>query len=90
MYLSPVIYPVTLVKTASDDFGGLFGTSVHLIDIYRLNPMEHFITIFRNLLYDNRFPDTTEWLVCGLWAVVVFALGLVIFRRNERNLAEAL
>ncbi|GGK95358.1 hypothetical protein GCM10007382_14480 [Salinibacterium xinjiangense] len=90
MYLSPIIYPVSLVEQASKDVGGLLGTSVSLIDIYRLNPMDHFITVFRNLLYDNRWPDPVEWLVCFAWASITLILGVLVFQRNDKRLAEAL
>ncbi len=90
MYFSPIIYPVTLVDSGSAKIGGLLGTSITLAEIYRLNPVEHFVEIFRNLIYDNRFPDPSEWIVCAIWACGSLALGMFIFRRNERNLAEAL
>lgn len=90
MYLSPIIYPIRLVEQASRDTGGLFGTPVTLIDIYHLNPMEHFIAVFRQLMYDNRWPDLNEWLICVCWAAVSITLGLLVFRRNDKKLAEAL
>ena len=90
MYLTPIIYPLSLVKSTSDDIGGLLGTPIRLLDIYRLNPMEHFVTVFRQLLYDNRVPDGAELLICLGWTVASFVIGIIVFRRNERNLAEAL
>lgn len=90
MYLSPIIYPVTLVKTQSDVLGGLFGSNITLLDIYTANPMVHFIGVFRNLLYDNRWPDGGSLLICAIWAVAALAVGLFVFRRNEKGLAEAL
>lgn len=90
MYLAPIIYPVSMVSNVSRDLGGLAGTSVTLEDIYLLNPMVHFIEVFRNLLYDNRYPALEEWLVCLGWAVAAFVIGLLVFRTNEKKLAEAL
>lgn len=90
MYLSPIIYPVTLVKTQSDSLGGILGSNITLLDIYTANPMVHFIGVFRNLLYDNRFPDPGSLLTCAIWAVAALAIGLFVFRRNEKGLAEAL
>lgn len=90
MYLSPIIYPASLVEKLSKEHGGLFGTPVTIADIYHLNPMEHFVNVFRQLLYDNRWPDPQEWLICACWAVGAFVLGMFVFRRNERNLAELL
>lgn len=90
MYMSPIIYPASLVETESAKLGGLFGTPITIADIYHLNPMEHFVNVFRQLLYDNRWPDPSEWLVCLCWSLGSILLGMYVFRRKERNLAEAL
>lgn len=90
MYLSPIIYPIKMVTERSDAWGGLWGTSITLESVYRLNPMVHFIEVFRNLLYDNRWPDPSQWAICAAWALGTFAVGLWVFRRNEKRLAEAL
>lgn len=90
MYLTPIIYPISLVQTQSDRVGPLFGTPVTVLDIYSVNPMVHFVQVFRELLYDNRWPSGGAFLACAIWAFVTFALGLLIFRRNEKGLAEAL
>lgn len=90
MYLSPIIYPISLVKRESEKLGGLLGTPITVADIYQLNPMVHFIEVFRNLLYDNRFPDLSQWLICAAWAIGSIVLGMFVFRRNERRLAEVL
>lgn len=90
MYLTPIIYPISLVSNASKDVGGLFGTGITLIDVYKLNPMEHFVSLFRQVLYDNRWPDTGDFLICLAWSIGAFAVGMIVFRRNEKSLAEAL
>jgi len=89
MYLTPVIYPISLVQNQSDRFGNILG-SVTLVDLYRLNPMERFLSAFRSLLYDNAWPATADTIACILSAAIMFALGWVVFRRNERKLAEIL
>lgn len=90
MYLTPIIYPLTLVDEQSRAYGGLFGTSVTVLDIYRINPMERFVAVFRQLLYDNRWPNPQDFLLCAIWALAAFVVGLWIFRRSEKGLAEAL
>jgi len=90
MYLTPIIYPISLVAVQSQNFGGLFGTSVTILDIYEINPLVHFVAVFRQLLYDNRWPDTQDFLLCAIWAFAAFVIGLWIFRRSEKGLAEAL
>lgn len=90
MYLTPIIYPISLVATQSEKYGGLFGTSVTILDIYRINPLERFVAVFRQLLYDNRWPNPQDFLLCAVWALAAFVVGLWIFRRSEKGLAEAL
>lgn len=90
MYMTPIIYPISLVADQSARFGGLFGTSITILDIYRVNPLERFVAVFRQLLYDNRWPDPQDFLLCVIWALVALAIGVLVFRRSERGLAEAL
>ena len=90
MYLTPIIYPGSLVKTQSDEIGYLFGSELTVEFFYNLNPMVHFLEVFRNLMYDQRFPGLEEWVICLLWAAVSLVIGIFVFQRNERKLAEAL
>lgn len=84
MYLTPIIYPISLVKEGAEQYGGW------ILDVYRLNPMERFVAVFRNLLYDNRLPAWDDVLWCVGSAGIVFALGYWVFSRNEKRLAELL
>ena len=83
MYLTPIIYPVTLVEAAARDHPWV-------LVLYRLNPMEHFTVVFRNLLYDNRRPAIPDVLWCVGAATVTFVLGYLVFSRADRRLAELL
>ena len=89
-YLTPILYPVELVATQSDKLGGLLGTSVTLLDVYSLNPVEGFIEIFRNLLYDNRMPDLWTVVIALVWTASAFAVGSWMYSRKEKLLAELL
>lgn len=90
MYLTPIIYPISLVETQSENVGGLLGTPITVLGLYEVNPMVQFVQVFRELLYDNRWPSGPALLACTLWALGTFILGLIIFRRTEKGLAEAL
>ena len=89
-YLTPILYPVELVETQSDKLGGLAGTPITLLDLYTLNPVEGFIEIFRNLLYDNRAPELSTVLIALGWTVLVFGAGAWMYARKEKMLAELL
>lgn len=90
MYLTPVIYPLSLVEAQSEKMGPLFGSNITLIDVYSLNPMEQFINVFRTVLYDVTAPSLTSLFTCFLWAFISLAIGVFIYSRKDKNLAEAL
>jgi ABC-2 type transport system permease protein len=89
LYVAPIIYPVSLVAAQSDRIGPLVG-GVTLLDLYRVNPFERFIAVFRSLLYDNTWPAVDDVLVCVGWTAVSIVLGLWVFSRHEKRLAELL
>jgi ABC-2 type transport system permease protein len=88
-YLTPIVYPLNEVAERSESVGPLFG-DVTVLDIYQLNPMESFAEVFRNLLYDNRMPETGTMLEVAAWAAVAFVVGAWVFGRHQKRLAEAL
>jgi ABC-type polysaccharide/polyol phosphate export permease len=88
-YASPIVYPLTYVLEQSNRVGAVLG-SWTLYDLYRLNPMERFVELFRTMLYDNRWPPLDSTLICVAWAAVALVVGAVVFSRNEKKLAEAL
>jgi ABC-type polysaccharide/polyol phosphate export permease len=84
MYLTPIIYPISLVEDVAAREGSW------VLFVYRLNPMERFVEVFRNLLYDNRLPNGDDLLYCAVVALITFTLGYLVFSRKERRLAELL
>ena len=89
-YLTPILYPVSLVETQSEKLGSIPGTQIGLIDFYQLNPMETFVAIFRNLLYDNRLPSADVVFVALLWTAVTATVGFGLFAKKEKQMAELL
>jgi len=90
MWLSPIIYPISLVANRSAELGPIPGTGITLLDIYSLNPIVHFVTAFRNVMYDNRMPSAIDLGMCALWALVSLVVGFLTFRRMDSRLAEFL
>ena len=80
-YATPIVYPFSYVSNNASDA---------VERIYRLNPMERFVTVFRNLLYDNRLPSLSDSLFVVLAAAGALVAGWWIFRRCEGRLAEEL
>lgn len=85
-YATPIVYPAMLVP----DSTRLLGVQIPLRTLYELNPMEHFVAVFRSLLYDNRFPELGDVLFTVGAATVALLAGWTIFRRYEPRLAEEL
>ena len=56
--------------------------------IYKLNPMVHYVTAYRNLLYDGRFPGATSLIYIAVMTPLVMAGGWAIFRRMVDRIAE--
>ena len=84
MFLTPIIYPISLVDDAAARSGEW------ILQVYQLNPMLHIVEVFRALLYDNRLPGAVESLAAIGSASVVFVVGYLVFSRHERRLAELL
>jgi ABC-type polysaccharide/polyol phosphate export permease len=82
-YATPIIYPISLLEQSA-------GVPSWLLVIYRLNPMERFSEVFRNLLYDNRMPTPATSLYCLSVAACILVAGYAVFRRFEGRLAEEL
>ena len=74
MYLSPVIYPVTLVP---EPYQWL------LI----LNPMTGIIGAYRTVLL-NQPADWRALSFSIVFAIVVFVIGVLVFHRTERRVAD--
>jgi len=87
-YLTPILYPITLVQAQSEKWGGLLGTPVTLEMLYKLNPLEPYVAIFRDLLYHNTMPETGSVIAALAWAIGTFGLGLLYFVKTEKRLAE--
>ena len=89
-YLTPVVYPMNLVVQATSHRREIFGVEIPLLFLYRCNPMERFVAVFRSLLYDNTWPDWSDAVFCIITAAVTLAIGSWVFGRFEGRVAEEL
>jgi ABC-type polysaccharide/polyol phosphate export permease len=80
-YATPIVYPYSYVRN---------NASPTVETLYRLNPMERFVTVFRNLLYDNRLPSLSDSVYVFAAAGIALVAGWTIFRRYEGRMAEEL
>ena len=49
------------------------------------NPMYHFITFFRSLILYGRIPSWNIWAICICSGIAIFAAGLIIFKKMQKN-----
>lgn len=83
-YSVPVVYPVSLVPEERT----VLGVDVPVRTIYELNPLVRMVECYRAVLYDLRFPPLGSFLYFTAAAVLVLAIGLALFARLDRRLAE--
>ena len=81
-YLTPIIYPISFVPEHSHGFP--------VRTIFLLNPMARFTRVFRNLIYDLRWPQLSDTLYLMGVAAASVAVGLWVFTRLEGRLGEEL
>lgn len=76
IWLTPVFYPTTLIPDAYREY------------IYFLNPLATTIDFVRSIFFDLPF----DWVYCISYIPYVFflILGLIIFKKTERNLVDFL
>lgn len=74
MYLTPVVYPLSLVPK-------------NYVWLYKLNPMVGIIEGYRSAIFNLPFDWGT--ILCSLFsAIIIFILGFVIFKKGEKVFAD--
>lgn len=74
-YLSPIVYPLSLVP---DRFLGF----------YLLNPITRVIIMYRDIFFKGVIPDLFDFLVILAFGAALMAAGTMVFRRLSRRFAE--
>jgi ABC-type polysaccharide/polyol phosphate export permease len=74
MYATPIIYPIDIIPE-------------RFLWLFKLNPMYHFVTIFRDPLYLGVIPGWQSWVYAGVSALVAFCLGALVFTSKTNEYA---
>ena len=85
-YLSPVLYPPSLVPERAS----FLGMDLPARTLYNLNPMAGFVEAIRDCLYDLQMPPAARLGSLLLVSVSTFLAGLYLFKAREARLAEEL
>jgi ABC-type polysaccharide/polyol phosphate export permease len=88
-YATPIVYPYSLIQEQAARMRAA-GNDFPLETIYRLNPLDRFVSLFRAPLYDNTFPYWGDLLFCVVAAVGSLGLGIWVFTRSQHRLVEEL
>lgn len=72
MYATPIFYPISAVPPEIATF-------------FQFNPMYHYITFFRSLILYGTVPSADIWFGCIISSIVSFVLGLLVFRKMQKN-----
>lgn len=83
-YLTPIVYPVRFVPKTAE----IGGYEIPVRTLYELNPLVRFVEAYRDVLYDLRFPPLGDWAYLCAWAVATAAIGMWVFGKLDRRLAE--
>lgn len=74
-YLSPIVYPLSLIPAKYQGY-------------YMLNPVTRVISVYRGIFLNGIFPSLSDFLVVLGFAVVLFIAGSLIFNKLSRRFAE--
>lgn len=72
MYLTPIFYPVSAVPD-------------YIKTVIYANPMYYFVESFRDVILYNQFPSFHTNLMCIIFSLSAFLLGLLIFYKNQNK-----
>ncbi len=72
MYLTPIFYPLKIIPN-------------YLLPIIKANPLFYFIDYFRNVFMYGKMPTVQDNLICLAFALVSLVVGLLIFKKTQKN-----
>jgi ABC-2 type transport system permease protein len=71
-YLTPIFYPISIIP-------------VKYLLIYKLNPLYHYITYFREIMLYGRVPSFELNISCIFYAVITLLIGLYVFYKRQND-----
>jgi len=73
MYLTPIIYPETLLQDILNGW------------ILKLNPLYHELKIFRMVMLDGIIPSSNEWLIACVISILTLFIGWSVFTNKSKT-----
>lgn len=72
MYATPIFYDPSTMPA-------------EVRNVIMINPLYHYVTFFRELVLYGTIPQAGVWGICILTSVISLAVGLLVFRKLQRN-----
>lgn len=72
MYATPIFYPLEAIPP-------------QVVSLIKLNPMYHYINLFRNLVVYGNIPGINTWIATVGSALVMVGIGLAVFRKLQKD-----
>ncbi len=69
-YLTPIMYDISII-------------SEKLQALFELNPLYHYINFIRQIILYHQMPTGLSFVICGVSAIVVLFIGLIVFKKNQ-------
>lgn len=76
-YLCPIVYDPSFIPD-------------RLLKIFKINPMFHIISYYRDILYKKTIPDIVDVLFIFVACISILIIGYEIFKKCEKRFAEEL
>ncbi|MDO4887441.1 MAG: ABC transporter permease [Actinomycetaceae bacterium] len=94
MYASGVVFPLTMLETVATDLQGrgisLGGEPLPLVNIFRTNPAELYLELYRGVFYDVALPTWNVWAGATAWSLLALFAGVTVYRRFSDRIVEEL
>ncbi|MBE2246500.1 MAG: ABC transporter permease [Candidatus Competibacteraceae bacterium] len=71
-YFTPIAYPPTLIPE-------------HIRWAMQLNPVYHFISPFRMLIYEKHWPALSDWILLSTTGTLFFVVSIFVFRALQKH-----
>jgi len=75
-FLCPIVYPISMIP---EDYVGIYTT---------VNPVTPLIIAYTDIFYYSRFPEWSNLLAITGFAIIIFAIGFILFNRLQKSFAE--
>lgn len=72
MYATPIFYSLEIVPEK-------------VLRIVKINPMYHYINFLRELVLYGNIPGINTWFACIASSLLAIIVGLIVFRRLQKN-----